>query len=185
MWVYYYWSLSGGKDYGWWTDCHTTDGLYSRLESTNFLLGRVTSAMAPYQHQHFLNRRKKHHWHAWLAKLIRQCWLIDWKLWDHRNKASKEKPTVQQHDILENLRLIARQEFAAGKKGLLPTDYHLIKDRSVVFNYDLPTTQEWVDTIGEARKCFVRTEKKKHDDIDALRKAIRRYLIPAPVPDQL
>ena len=81
----------------------------------NFLFGRVTSSMATYQQQHFDNIKSQRHGSAWLSKTIRQLWLIMWKMWNHRNKASKAALTPQLQSKLKNLRLIIRQEFAAGK----------------------------------------------------------------------
>ena len=134
--------------------------------------------MATYQQQHFDNIKSQRHGSAWMSKTIRQLWLIMWRMWNHRNKASKAKLTPQLQSKLKNLRLIIRQEFAAGKTGLLPEDFHLIDPdaREATMMLDVFQAKEWVDRMELARKCYVRTEKRQQNSLKASQQCMTRFL---------
>ena len=151
----------------------------------NFFFGRITSSFAEYQQTHFSNIKKQNQGKTWVAKLIRQLWLVMRKMWDHRNKINKETVPQSQKDQLNNLRRIVRQEFAAGTKGLLPEDKELLQDKEAVMNYDLRRTQDWVNRIDQARECSIRTEKRQNDKDKASRRCMQRFLAMAnPIPTQ-
>ena len=83
----------------------------------------------------------------WLSKLINQLWLVMWRMWDHRNKINKGTRTAQDQSDVDKLHLEVRREFNLGKQGLLPTDYHLVEDRSQILSYDLPQLKAWHSRI--------------------------------------
>ena len=140
------------------------------------MFGRISKDLSAYQQVHLSKTGRQGTGTVWLSKLINQLWLVMWRMWDHRNKINKGTRTAQDQSDVDKLHLEVRREFNLGKQGLLPTDYHLVEDRSQILSYDLPQLKAWHSRILNARAAHTRVSLRLHDQLKKSRQLMSNWL---------
>ena len=141
----------------------------------NFLMGRISSKLAPYQQVHYTNLNKQRTGKVWASKLINQLWLIMWRMWEHRNKINKTTLTKQDYNNFQKLKQQARREFSKGTRGLRPMDHHLLEDKYEVLDYSLPDLKAWVDRMTNARDSYIRVQMRLKNTLKKSQKFMRDW----------
>ena len=66
-----------------------------RIGWENFLLGRMSKKILQAQQVHYSNIGSRRTGSSWATKLIRQGWLVIWKMWEHHNHINTSMLTPQ------------------------------------------------------------------------------------------
>ena len=104
------------------------------------------------QHEYLKSLGKRSSGQTWFSKLIRKTWLLQKKMWDHRNGyLHKNGSSLHDHEVAAMDRTI-RWEFAVGLNGLPPSYSGLFQGTvgRVLRKNDIAKTQ-WLNSVWLAR----------------------------------
>ena len=151
-----------------------------RIGWENFLLGRMSKKFLQAQQAHYSNLNSQKTGNSWATKLIRQGWLMVWKMWEHRNHINTSTLAPQQRRERGHLLTRVRQEFAKGKSTLLKEDHYLLEDRRDTLKYTLEDLRDWLDWVHHARAANARHLAKEARSLRASQRCLTRWLAQHP-----
>ena len=141
----------------------------------NFLLGRVSTKFITVQQVHYTNIGSRKTGSKWATKLIRQLWLVVWKMWEHRNHINNTDLTQQQRRERAQLLGQVNQEFTKGRHGLQKEDRHLLRRKDDIVKYSLPELKEWVERVQHARATGTRQAEAEARSLRASQRCMARW----------
>ena len=141
----------------------------------NFILGRISTKWVHFQQVHYQNCHSCKMGSAWAAKLIRQLWLVVWKMWQHRNNINTSTLTAQQKRDRAHLLGRVNQEFAKGKSTLLKEDQHLLKHKEEVKKYPNVDLEDWLTQVKNARAANARMVAKESRALQASQRLMQAW----------
>ena len=148
----------------------------------NFLLGRLSPLWAAAQQDHFTSMGSSKQGKTWVPKLIRQLWLVGWKMWQHRNHIQHRTLTPQ--DKRHRAHLLGRvsQQFARGKNTLNLDDHYLLENQQDVRKYSNGDLEEWLDRVSHARAAHSRAVARESRALRAQQQFMVRWQATAAQP---
>ena len=142
----------------------------------NFLLGRLSPTLSQYQQVHYTNIGSQKTGKAWLARLIRQLWLVCWRMWEHRNFINNSTLTDEEKRERSHLLSQVHQEFAKGSSTLLKTDRYLLKKQTDVIKYSIVDLKDWLERVRLARASNSRVVERDSRSLQASQRFMTRWM---------
>jgi len=148
----------------------------------NFLLGRVSTKFQEIQGQYYLQLQQRNTGARWLKLLIVKIWEVSWDMWEHHNHILHNTLTKRKQEELSKLQEEARAQIAIGTAGLLPQDYHWLRQPQRLFNKTSDQLQLWLHSIHLARAAWSNEQLHKERQFQATRRFMERWLATAHNP---
>ena len=145
------------------------------------IMGYISLHWRGVQQAYYVSLGRRNTGKQWAIQLIIQFFNVSWDMWEHRNGITHDPNSPAQRRRAFALNARIQSEYRLGSQRLLPRDprgFH--KPLSHVLGYDLQDNEQWLSSVHFARICWSHRRDAARAAMDASRRALRNWLIPAP-----